>query len=248
MIAALRAEFRKLLTVRSTYVLVGAAILFVVFFAFYIEGYHLGGKDLLNPHLYNDDIVGALTSLPMIFGGIVAILLMTHEYRYNTIMYTLTTSNSRSKVLAAKFIVISVFALLLTVAVAGLAPLMSYFGIHLHGMTLVPQELHYSSIVWRALFNGWTYVMAALLLAALIRNQIGAIVSLFAIPIFEQVLSLLLGHNSVYLPFIAHMAILQHAEPRLGAISYAHAAAVFGTYLAVGWLVAWILFLKRDAS
>src|SRR6185437_5947661 len=128
MINALKAEFRKLLSVRSTYILISVAILFVIFFTFYIEGYHLSGKDLLNKHLYNDDIVGALTSLPLIFGAIIAILLMTHEYRYNTITYSLTLSNSRSKVLAAKLIVTSVFALLFTIAIAVLAPVMSYLG------------------------------------------------------------------------------------------------------------------------
>jgi len=51
MLVALKAEFRKLFTVRSTYILTGLAILFVIFFAFYIEGYHLSGKDLQNPNL-----------------------------------------------------------------------------------------------------------------------------------------------------------------------------------------------------
>ena len=248
MIAALKAEFRKLLTVRSTYILVGVAILFILFYAGYIEGYHLAGKDLLNPHLYNDDIVGALTSLPMIFGAIVAILLMTHEYRYNTIMHTLTASNSRSKVLAAKFIVITVFALAMTAVIGALSPLVSALGIHLHGSTLVPQELHLSSIVWRSLFNGWAYIMTALLLAALIRNQIGAIVSLFAIPTLEQVLSLLLKHDSVYLPFIALNAVLSNPEPRIGTITYGRAAGVVTIYLVVGWIIAWVLFLRRDAN
>jgi ABC-2 type transport system permease protein len=248
MIAALKAEFRKLLTVRSTYVLTGVALLFVIFFSFYIEGYHLAGKDLLNPHLYTDDVAGALTSLPLIFGAIIAILLMTHEYRYNTIMHTLTLSNSRSKVLAAKFIVISVFALLLTATIAALAPAMSSLGVHLHGTTLAPQVINYHSIIWRALFEGWGYIMAALLLAVLIRSQIGAIVSIFAIPTFEQVLSLLLKHNSVYLPYISLNAVLQSPESRIGGITYGRAAVVFSVYLVVGWIVGWILFLRRDAA
>jgi ABC-type transport system involved in multi-copper enzyme maturation permease subunit len=248
MIASIKAEFRKLLTVRSTYILVGVAVLFVVFFAFYIEGYHLSGAELLNPHLYHEDIVGALTSLPMVFGAIIAILLMTHEYRYNTIMHTLTLSNSRSKVLASKIIVITVFALVLTAVIGALSPFMSYLGIHLHGTTLAPQEIHYGSIIWMAMFYGWAYIMVALLLATLIRNQIGAIVAIFAIPIVEQILSLLLKHNSVYLPFIALTSVLQDPEPRLGTISHGHAAAITAVYLVIGWIVAWILFIRRDAN
>jgi ABC-2 type transport system permease protein len=247
MLAALKAEFRKLFTVRSTYILTGLAILFVIFFAFYIEGYHLSGKDLQNPNLYKEDVVGALTSLPTVFGAIVAILLMTHEYRYTTIMYTLTSSNSRTKTLTAKFIAVSVYALVFTAVVGVLAPAMSYLGVHMHGSTLVPQTIDYHSIIWRGIFSGWSYIMAALALAVLIRNQIGAIVSLFAIPIAEQVLSLLLKNNSVYLPFTAQGVVLNPA-PHGSTITHGSAAVVFSVYLVVAWIVAWVLFLKRDAN
>lgn len=249
MIPAIKAEFRKLLSVRSTYVFVGVAALFVIFFAGYIEGWRLSGAELQDPGLYTSDIVGALTSLPMIFGAMVAILLMTHEYRYNTIMYTLTSANRRTKVLVAKFVVILVFGLLMTAFIAALSPFMSYVGVHLHGNTLVAQDVDYGSIVWRALFNGTGFVMAALLLAVLIRSQVGAIVSLFAIPIVEQLLSLLLKHNAVYLPFMSLNSVLTNSGvPGSTAISYGNAALVFTGYLAAGWLVAWILFLKRDAN
>ena len=249
MLASLKAEFRKLFTVRSTYILTGTAILFVIFFAFYIEGYHLSGRDLLGSHLYSDDVVGALTTLPVVFGAIVAILLMTHEYRYTTITYTLTSSNSRTRTLIAKFVAVSVYALAFTAFVGVLAPFMSYLGIHLHGSTLAPQTINYGDLIWRGLFSGWSYIIAALALAALIRNQIGAIVSLFAIPIAEQVLALLLKKNSVYLPFTAQDSILGRDAASQGAtITHGTAAAVFGVYLAAAWIVAWVLFLKRDAN
>lgn len=248
MTPALKAEFRKLFTVRSTYIFIGLAVLFVIFFAFYIEGYKLSAADLHDPHLLTKDITGALSSLPMVFGAIVAILLMTHEYRYNTIMYTLTSSNSRSKVLLAKLLVISGFALLFTLLIGVLSPLMSYLGVLAHGHTLVPQTIDYGSIIWRGLFYGWAYLSAGLVLAVLIRNQIGAIVSLFVIPTFEQVLGLLLKTNTVYLPFTSLNAVLTGPDPKQGSITYAHAAEVFLIYLVVGWIVAWILFLRRDVN
>ncbi len=242
---ALKAEFRKLLTVRSTYVLTGLGLAFVVFYAGYIQGFRLT-DGLKDPHLLSSSITGAVTSLPVVFAAIVAILLMTHEYRYNTIMYSLTLSNSRSKVLAAKFLVISLYALLLTAVVAVLSPVCSYLGVQLSGHTLVPQTIEYSTLVWRVFVSGWSYVMAGLVLAVLLRNQIAAIVSLFAVPIFEQILTLILKNNSVYLPFMAQNAIL--LDPFMGSISHAKAAVVFGIYLLVGWVVAWVLFLKRDAN
>lgn len=246
MIGTIRAEFRKLFTVRSTYVLIGLGIVFVIFYAFYIQGYRLTGADLQNSHLFSQDVTNAITSLPLVFGAIVAILLMAHEYRYNTIMYALTSSNSRSKVLAAKFIIITVLGLVLALIVGYLAPLMSYLGVHAHGHVLVPQMIDYGSLLWRGLFYGWGYLSLALLLAAIVRNQIAAIVSIFVIPTFEAVLSLLLKHNAVYLPFTALGGVL--STPTEGSITYARAALVSVIWLVFGWLVAWILFLRRDAN
>jgi ABC-2 type transport system permease protein len=246
MITALKSEFRKLLTVRSTYILTGFVILLVTFVAFYPEGWRLQGAQLRDPMTLTNDVTGALNVL--VFGAVIAMLLMTHEYRYTTIMYTLTSSRSRSRVLWAKLVAVSVYALLLTSAIAVLSPLMSYWGVHASGHALAPQTIDYGSIVWRALFYGWAYITAALILAALIRNQIGAIVSLFVIPTVEQLLSLLFKHASVYLPFIALNAVTQQPSPEQGTISHDRAAVVFGIYLIVGWLVAWILFLRRDAN
>lgn len=88
----------------------------------------------------------------------------------------------------------------------------------------------------------------ALLLAVLIRNQLGAIVSIFAAPVVEHLLSLIIKQNSVYLPFTALDAVLTHSRPAEGFITYTHAALVVMVYLVVGWLVAWLLFVRRDAS
>jgi ABC-2 type transport system permease protein len=249
MVPALKSEFRKLFTVRSTYIMLGVSTLLIIFYAFYIVGWRATTKDLHDPSLYSTNIVGALSSLPVLFGAIIAMLLMTHEYRYNTIMHTLTSSNSRSKVLGAKFLTISVFALVLTAVVAVLTPVIVYLGVHAHGNTLVAQSIDYHSLVWRILFYGWGYIVLALLLAALIRNQIGAIVSLFAIPTAEQLLALLLKKNSVYLPFSSlNQVLAAPTDRRIGHLSPGKAALVFGTYLAIGWLVTWVLFLRRDAN
>lgn len=246
MIDALKAETRKLLTVRSTYIFTGLAVAFVIFYAFYIVGWRLTGVELQNPHKLSDDVVGALSSLPMIFGAIIAILLMSHEYRYNTIMYTLTVSKSRTKVLLAKFLSVSIFALLFTVFVGVSAPLMAYLGVHAHGNTLVAQTIDWGDLIWRSLYYGWAYLSLALLLAVVIRNQIGAIISIFVIPPIEQLISLVLKHNSVYLPFTLVSSII--SDPIQGAISHERAAIIFGCYLLVGWFATWLLFLKRDAN
>jgi ABC-type transport system involved in multi-copper enzyme maturation permease subunit len=249
MITALKAEFRKLLTVRSTYIITILVLLFIAFIAFYVEGWRLAPHDLLSPTQLSDDVFGALSL--SVFGAIIAILLMTHEYRYNTIMYTLTSSNSRARVLVSKVIVISVYALFLTAVIAVLSPVASYLGIHANGHSLAPQTLHVGNLIWRSLFYGWSYGMAGLLLATLIRVQVGAIAALFVIPgAIEPLLGELLKHNAVYLPFTAQGQVLgQGASFGGGApLSPSKAAVVFTVYLVVGWVVAWILFLKRDAN
>jgi len=253
MLASLRAESRKLLTVRSTYCITGFVTILVILIAFFLEGWRLNAASLHDPTQLASDVTGALTLT--IFGAIVAILLVTHEYRYNTIMYTLTSSNRRSKVLVSKFIVTSLYAVSLTVLVGVLSPLMAYLGVHAHGHVLVPQTLHYSSLVWRSLFFGWGYGMAGFLLALLTRNQVASIVSLFLIPtLAEQLLGeLLLKHNSIYMPFTALNQVLSgpsspSSSPMSSAFSPAKAAGIYCVYLVVGGIIAWILFYKRDAN
>ena len=248
MMATLKAEFRKLLTVRSTYIITVLIIIAVAFIAFYVQGWRLGPKDLLIPSQLSSDVFGALTL--SVFGAVIAILLMTHEYRYNTIMYTLTGSNSRSRVLLSKVIVISVYALLLTAVIGALAPTLSYLGVLAHGHTLAPQTLHVGNLAWRSLFYGWSYGMIGLLLAALIRVQVGAIVALFVIPTaVEGLLTELLKHSAIYLPFSAQSEVIgDHGFNTGASLSPGRAAVVVMIYLVIGWIVAWVLFLKRDAN
>jgi ABC-type transport system involved in multi-copper enzyme maturation permease subunit len=244
MLSALKSEFRKLLTVRSTYFVTALVFALVVFIGGYINGWMLSKDVLFLPTLLESDVVNAIVPM-MMFGAIVAILLMTHEYRYNTIMYTLTASNSRINVLLAKFLAVSAYALFLTVLVGVVSPAASYIGIHAHGHTLVPQTWHWGTLVWHTLFYGWAYSVAGLLLAVLVRSQVGAIAALFLIPgVVEQLLTLVLKHNAIYLPFTVLQSVLGGSDK----ISDVKGALVFVAYLVVGWIVATILFLKRDAN
>jgi ABC-2 type transport system permease protein len=249
MMATVKSEFRKLLSVRTTYVLGVLGLLLTIFFAGYVQGFKLKGSDLANPDHISSTITDTLTSVPMIFASIVAILLVTHEYRYNTILYTLASSRSRLKVLFSKLIVISVYAAAVTAVLAVLAPLVSLAGIHLNGGHLAPQHIDYTSLTWRVLFYGWSSVVSALIIALIVRSQVGAIVTLFVIPTAEIIFTPLLQAKAVYLPFTgASNAILVHAKTSNGSLSYGNAALVFGAYLLIGWIIACVLFLKRDAN
>ena len=90
MFASLKAELRKLLTVRSTYIITALAFALVTFYAFYIEGFKADAARLHNPGLLASEVTGAVMTVA-IFGALIGVLLMAHEYRYSTIVYTLTS-------------------------------------------------------------------------------------------------------------------------------------------------------------
>ena len=112
MIPALKAEFRKLLTVRSTYFITLFALALLTFISLYVEGYK-NGKDSVaaGGSLYLAGSITQHSGILALFGAIVALLLLAHEYRYSTIVYTFTNARSRSKVLLAKMIVVFTYVL-----------------------------------------------------------------------------------------------------------------------------------------
>lgn len=247
MIAAFKSELYKLLTIRSTYIisLIGVAILGL--FVFYGMGIKASPEALQHPTYLMENILSSVQNLS-IFATLIAILMMTHEYRYNTITYTLTTSNSRTKVLLAKMGVLSLFALVFAAVVAVLGGLFVLLGVHLGGHELVSQTVYYQEIVWRSLAHVWGYVMLGLMLATLIRSQVGTIVALFILPTIEQLLSVwLLKDSSSLLPFNTLNTIIS-GHSGTPDVSTVEAAKLFLLYLVGGWLVTWVLFKKRDAN
>jgi ABC-type transport system involved in multi-copper enzyme maturation permease subunit len=246
MINLIRAEARKLLTVRSTYLLVGGALLIVLFYAGYVTGYKITPEQLHTPMYLMQQSLNAVSAVTGL-AAIVILLLLAHEYRHNTIVYTLTLARSRSRVLLAKILVAIKFMALFGLLVAVLSPLVTVLGAHLHGYTLVPQTFFYWNVLWRVLFYTCGYGLFALLLVALIRNQIGAIVVLLFAPItIEGILSLLLKENTKYLPFTSLGNVV--AIPTMHGGTPGKSAITFLVYLVVGWLIAWYLFLRRDAN
>ncbi len=252
MIPLIKAEFRKLFTVRSTFVMVTLSFLMVTVFAFYVEGIRATGN-IEDPGKLASSVLNAINTVSL-FMAIIALLLFAHEYRYNTIMYTLTSSNSRTKTLLAKIIAVSGFAVVFSVLIGVYSPLMTYLGLQVKGFELAPQTLDYADLLWRTVFTGWAYGMLGLLFAALLRNQVAAIVAFFVLPgPVEALFGLVLKHNVVYLPFTALQqvaSVSSQRPPEAGMLSLSpeKGALVFVTYLVFGWFIAWLLFLRRDAN
>ncbi len=127
MMPALKAEFRKLWTVRSTYVILAISLLLILLMAGYGEGFKADKAALHNSGLLAREITSAITALG-VFGALVSILLFSHEYRYNTIMYSLTSANNRSKLLLAKILAMTGFAVLFSLVTGVISPLATLAG------------------------------------------------------------------------------------------------------------------------
>jgi ABC-type transport system involved in multi-copper enzyme maturation permease subunit len=112
----------------------------------------------------------------------------------------------------------------------------------------VSQNLQLTKLLGETAFYIWCHAVIGLLLAVLIRNLVGAIVVVFVAPTVEQLLGLLLKHNVNYLPFTAVQNVLAVGQKATPGFSVGKSVAIVLGYLVVGWIVAWILFLKRDAN
>ena len=251
MIGAIRSEFRKLLTVRSTYFIIGISLLITAFFAGFIEGVRVDPANLRNAGLLASESRSAIVFVGLIL-AFAGLLLLGHEYRYNTIMYTLTSSNRRLKNLVAKVFVVSVFALFTGLLVTFFSPMCTIIGLHFsapvrHGLTLVPQTFTYWPIIWHCVFVGWGYAMYAFILIAIIRSQVGAIVTFLLVPLIgENILAHLLNDNSKYLPFTSLQSIVESNIVK--GTTPTHSALIVLLYVAVGLGVSAILFARRDAN
>lgn len=256
MIPALKSEFRKLLTIRSTYITPALAFALLAFIACYAEGYR-NGKDALQGPAGASFLSSSLsqhTGLIAIFGAVVALLLLAHEYRYNTIMYSLTIVNRRSKLLLSKIITVMVYIAVFVLIgdAVGLGSLI--LGVHLAGLALPHQDIVLSEYFIKSLIfcEGWA--LAGLLIIALLRNQVAAIVTLFVVPTtLEGIVGLLvLKENAKYMPFMALDNVTRAQQAGeispFGTLTPTQGALIFLAYLVGGWIIAWLLFLKRDAN
>lgn len=236
----IRSEIRKLLTIRSTYILTILATLLLGFFSFWALGYK--GVATANPVLMQA-VMDGITVTAM-FISIIAVLNVTHEYRYNTIMYTLTSANSRSKVFLAKLAVVLGFVLCFFVLSSLFAVFMTWLGATMSGNTPINTTFYYTETIWRSLFHITAMTMLGFMFGMLFRHVVGAIAVLFIVPnTIEGLLSIVMKDNTKYLPYSAIEQV--HSGSLLAPNK---AALVAGAYIVGGMIIAWILFTRRDAN
>lgn len=248
MFATLKSEFRKLLTVRSTYLITAFVFIIVSLISFFGFGYKAEAAALASPDFVREMLYGML-SLFVTFATVITILLVVHEYRYNTINYTFTLARHRLRVLVSKVIVALSYTTVVGLAVLGTAYGMSQLGLQLKDATLVSQSLP-TGIIWQFAAYTWGSILVGAIIGVIVRGMVGSIVAFFLIPTVEQVASVLLKGNTKYLPFRSLESIAASSTPSPLGESLTHTAAlgIFSIYLlSFGALAVW-LFINRDAS
>lgn len=250
MLATIKSEIRKLFTVRSTYLLSAIALALTVLFAFYFEGYkgNTGTAASLLAPTALQEIVGNGAGLGVMFIAIIAILFMAHEYRYNTIAYTITLNTRRTKVLLSKLLVISGFAVIFGFIAAGVALGGYMLGLSLRDAVLPAQEFDAVVQIGRVAFYYVGYAILGILIACLVRSLVAAVSTLLLYSaIVEPLLGLLLRDNAKYLPVTALDSTVGAAMvPNM--LSANTAILVSSAYLIGGLIITWIMFVKRDAA
>lgn len=247
----LAAEFRKLITVPSTYAAAAVAIVVSTGMTAYLAGSKATSADLA-AHTFLATKVADATAIAAILSAVVGVLVITHEYRYHLLAYTLTAGGNRSRVLAAKLAVLTTFAVVVSLGVDLVALAASSVTAHLvHGHELAPQTIAYGDLLWRTGFYTWGYTIAGAVIALLVRNQVGAVVTAFALfgPV-EGILSSALGKHGYLLPFTALANLLgsKLSNEALTSVSHQQAALAFLVDVTIVGAVGWLGFLRRDAG
>lgn len=260
---ALRFEWVRLRTVRSTYWLVGLAVLLPLLVTGLI-GFLTRDNPLSAAEaaalLTGGVAILPLLPLPAVLIGILGVLAIGHEYRHGTIRPTLTALPSRSSIVAAKLVVISLTAII----VAAVGMLLS-----LGLLTLIRGEVPEIDGTGRAALVGYTLLLVLWGLigvgATLLTRQTALVLPLlFVTPLMIE--PLLTGLTFIpalndlqpltrFLPFTAGTQLAQSfsVEERGGSpggiepLSRVENGAVFSAFCMLVLAPAWLLFEKRDA-
>ncbi|MER5217105.1 ABC transporter permease [Streptomyces sp. NPDC002838] len=262
MTSALRYEWVRLTTVRSTWWLIGLSAVAQGLLALVLT---LDGKSHGGP-IAGDSAALALSGgtgmIPLIFVfmGLIGVFATGHEYRYGTIRASLTAFPRRMHLWAAKALVVAA-----VVAVVGVLLAAESLGIGLLVGGPSAEEVFTAPPMGRVAAGYVVFLVVCALfgltLAGIARNVPAAVVLLITVPvIIEGLISLILGMDafgsaqslSAYLPFTAgeRMMAVTSQTPLDGGPAPLRPLAgglVFTAYGAALLALWGTLFIKRDA-
>lgn len=270
MIEALRYEWVRIRTIRSTIWLSVIALVFGIGLSFLVamgtsfsfdSGTGPRGADLaaIGPGVITQFATMGAPYFVAYILAMIGVFAWGHEYRHGMIRATLTALNSRSASWVAKFVVVGVWVLvvgLLTMLGSLLAGLVWLSDDPVRLVSGATAGAAVRTLVYTVLLT-WT----AAAFTALTRNQTAALVLLFLWPLaVENVISLvfqlvpaLRSHADLtrFLPFNAAGRILNQAADATSVfgqpLSLAGALLIFGGLTVAGMAASLALFHRRDA-
>lgn len=241
--AMVMSELRKLFTIRSTFITALIGLGLVAITSFYVEGVSDMGAAFDTAKIKN--ALGTASPVLGQLSAVVIIIYLASEYRYNTIFHTIIASNSRLKVVLAKFLAIVLFSITFGVIGLALGGLLTYVGATVGGHNLPPQAFGDGMFIVRNLVYILGYTMYAGIVTMLLRSLAAPIAIVLIASGIEQLAGLVLEDFVAYLPFRALEATLQLGT---STISSTFAMGVVAGYLIVGWTLAAWSFIRRDAN
>ena len=249
MTGELRYEWVRISTVRSTWVLIGSAMLvpagLALFFSWLVgnPGFDGGGPP--------DGEAGGLAGfLPLTAAILCAIgaAAFGQEYRHGLIRITLAIFPRRTPVFLAKVTMVAAVIVIAAILAIAAIVLAQALGGVINGTGAQWDDTAWGASGVRAVMYVVLFVLIALALTALTRNQplgvIGPIVLAVLIEPIVRIIALVQGWTWIdwVLPFSGGAA----AVSTDGAEAWGH-LAVFGGWFLLLAIPAWILFVRRDA-
>ncbi len=257
MTGVLRYEWLRLRTVRSTWVLIVFGIVLPVALTFFvawstagflIEGDQAGpggpGSEGFAPAGLSGATVLLLGSLLVTIGAAA----FGQEYRHGLIRITLAAFPHRNTVFIGKTIMVIVVVAITTVVAIILIAIANHLGLLLGGASASTDVAGSLQVQVRALLVVLFFVLAALAITALTRNQpIGILVPIIAAAVVEPIITLIASLQdwtwiTWVLPFNGALA----AVATTGTEAWGHLAVALVWLLAI-LIPAWVLFIRRDA-
>ncbi|GIF73287.1 hypothetical protein [Asanoa siamensis] len=253
---ALRFEWVRLRTLRSTYWLIGSALLLNAVIAVLIAWLEPDdpGRDLMVAAVTGG---GANLPVPMavVFLAVLGVLASGHEYRYGTIQPTLTSVPRRLRLFSAKLLVVGATGLVVT-----FLSIVVNVGVTRFFWSSLP--LADPTVAGYLLLGGlWSVLGVAL--GQLLRGVPGALVVLLVTPMIVEQLIFRLSYAPAldwllpavkFLPFTAGLQLVSAAgeasgglASEVGLFSRWPSGVVFAVFVAVTVVGAGVLFRRRDA-
>ena len=249
MTGELRYEWVRISTVRSTWALIGFAMLVPAGLALFVSWLvgNLGSEAGGPPDGEAGGLSGFLPLTAAILCGIGAAA-FGQEYRHGLIRFTLAIFPRRTPVFVAKFLMVAAVIVIAAILAIASIVLAQALGGVISGTGAVWDETAWGASGVRAVMYVVIFVLIALALTALTRNQpLGIIAPIVLAVLVEPIIgTIAFVQGWTWMDWVLPFSGGAASVSTDGVEAWGH-MAVFGGWLLLISIPAWILFVRRDA-